>query len=214
MNCKVQVYSAVFNMSKLQKKIYLSLGVVFCLKVGTQQKSFYLFCMFLWLYPELSLLYVWHLYCVVNAQRKSVCISELLDKFGIGSAVMAHPEFGICMWSRSTGNICPLGVTMYIPQSQCSVRTNGCTCVAPWHISASLVFGVSEPHSVSEHSTCRGWITRSCSLLGTRHSRGNWKLITRHGKYNRRWPTVCADVASFPFWFWIEHWLLPCQRMC
>lgn len=84
---------------------------------------------------------------------KSVRISELLDKLGIGSAVMVDPEFGMCMRSRSTGNVCPLGFTMYIPQSKCSVRPNGCACMASWHLSASLVFGVSEPHSVSKHST-------------------------------------------------------------
>lgn len=42
MNCKTQLYAAVLNMSKLQKKIYLSLNIV-----GTQCKSFfYLFHMF------------------------------------------------------------------------------------------------------------------------------------------------------------------------
>jgi len=47
MNCKAELYSPVLNMSELQKKIYISLNAVFCLKVGTQQKSFFLFHLFL-----------------------------------------------------------------------------------------------------------------------------------------------------------------------
>jgi hypothetical protein len=33
----------------------------------------------------------------VNANTKYVCVSELVDKLGTGSAVVADSEFGICM---------------------------------------------------------------------------------------------------------------------